>query len=228
MLRWFVIGMMIFSSMVWGIRAEEETKPVVKEQPPIVAPVAEDENPGEEVAAEGDKPLTPTELKARADFLRKAAAYWRENGDEEKAGFFEQRAKAIEDGTLSPAELERLMRNKGNIRPRDKKGPAAEPGKRPKQEKEQVGVQEPQASPMMENIDKRAAELEKQIAAADEAGDKEGAARLRDTRTLLQVIMLQDGVIREQGKRIKKLDNDIETIKDLLRKLAGDDKEGAQ
>lgn len=82
-----------------NINIEYPTQNSIKNDYPIVttSPVADLED--EQVKA---KYLSnDPEIKKRADFLRRAAEYWENAGNEEKASYFKERASALEETTTN-------------------------------------------------------------------------------------------------------------------------------
>ncbi|MBN1808921.1 MAG: hypothetical protein JW909_07605 [Planctomycetes bacterium] len=198
-------------------RAQDGDQP---DKPDAAAPdaVAEEPRPETETAdapkpeAQADAPApTKAELKRRSEFLRKAAEYWRENGDEEKAAFFEKRAAAIENGEVDLNALRQAADPDAGLNRNQR-------GKREKAPKRSRNL-----SPLMNSVESRIAELQKQLDAAREAGDETLVGDLNERLVLLRTALLQDAVIREQARKISTLEHNLDVLVGLLRKLAAPD-----
>jgi hypothetical protein len=208
-------------SLSAGLIAEEgkappdATKPAVTGQAPA-QPSATDAT-GQPVPAAPAKPALSADLQRRADFLRSAAAYWRDNGDENKAKFFEDRAAAIESGEFNDAGAVKQRKPEAgdNAAPAEGKGranPRALRGDKGKRGKGALGL---------DVIEQRLSDLNEELTAAQAAGDEARSKELTERIVMLRTVLFQEALIREQANRIGELEKDNKAIKDLLKRLAG-------
>lgn len=174
--------------------------------------LAEEEatEPKEELKAEekeeGKESVKPSEVdvKETVRVLREIAQKAREEGDAERAERIEARAKAIEEGRVMP-QLRGRRGEAGRGRGRREGGERVEPGA--------------EAGP--------AAEGE---AAAEGAEDPEWLQRARESRArmmeerreLLDTIKRQDKQIAELREKTERLEAQLEAVKALLKRLAGE------
>ncbi|HHN46168.1 MAG TPA: hypothetical protein ENN09_01890 [Planctomycetes bacterium] len=170
----------------------------------------------EEPAAAERKPAD-AELHRRAVFLRRAAAYWRDSGDEEKARFFEERAAAIESGEMdAPGQ-------------RPARRPDAERGALPDETQERMRARrtdrEPRRRPETQQADaaeKRFEELQVELENALAAGDDKLAKTIRERIGLLRAVISHEAQIKEQAARIEELERTVAAFKELFKRLASD------
>ena len=222
-----LVALTMTLSLSAGLIAEEGkvppdvTKPVVTGQAPAQpTPTDATGQPvpaGTPVAPASAKPVLSPEMQKRAEFLRSAAAYWRDNGDESKAKFFEDRAAAIESGELNDAGVVKPRKPEAgdNAAPVEGKGrpnPRALRGDKAKRGKGALGL---------DVIEQRLSDLNEELTAAQTAGDEARAKELTERIVTLRTVLFQEALIREQSNRIGELEKDNKAIKDLLKRLAG-------
>lgn len=209
-----------------GLTAEEGktppdvTKPAVTGQAPV--------RPAE-ATVQPATPATPAklvispEMQKRADFLRSAAAYWRDSGDENRAKFFEDRAAAIESGEFNEAGAVKPKKPEGGetaapAEGKNRPNPRALRGDKGKRGKGAIGL---------DVIEQRLSDLNEELTIAQTAGDEARAKELTERIVMLRTVLFQEALIREQSNRIAELEKDNKAIKDLLKRLAGSG-EGAE